>query len=374
MSTREATFTFAAFCESGHIIMSLNDLKREFDRKKIDTAQYRELFEGISDVDDILWGPLSKSTVAAMMEQFGFSDDEQIQCVKKLLPDSIEYTDLQGEDLVVQFPHNEMLWSIGDALYIPEVLTKVLWPTHWMIGHMRLKLLRRPGSRVRVSLHPGDTGKGITDCFEKMDRVWTASGYRIFYNGVDQDDLDKQMTDARDLAQLLRTICPAATSDFVDVFHIVNRNRPGLGNDLPVRGSHHIHPWQTLHAFACYGYGCYCGDVHMPLLRLRLHKSVASIATFSSEQAVFVVLADTTCHEETLDTRIPETCTRCDAIFTRVVTETSNVVDNLKFYLRANRGTTVATAPSDLTGHIAVCRNKMCNYVYGCPTYIFHLT
>jgi len=304
--------------------------------------------DGIGDMIDI---KLKDKTVVKMMKHLNCSNEEQIACVKRLLPDDAEYTDFNHDDLVVKFELCPTLWGIGNIMCVPPVS----WPMHWIIGVMRLRLLQEPRSakRAKVDAVP------ITAPYDTMDKIWTSSGYsERFYKAKNQTDLVAQMTEARALANLLRDICPPAQSDYVDVFHIVNINRKGLGNPPKVLDEKR-HPWEKLHVFACYGYGCYCGNATQPLFRLRLHRSVASIASFGNESAVFAVLADTEYELLPLDTTIPKTCVRCKQEC------------KLQFMVRTNRDEHVPKDPTDLTNHIAVCTHKDCYYVYGCPTYYF---
>lgn len=305
------------------------------------------------DIGDMIDIELKDKTVVNMMKRLNFSNEEQIACVKRLLPDDAKYTDFNHSDLVVKFELCPPLyWGIGDIMCVPPVS----WPMHWIIGVMRLRLLQEPWSRKRAKVD----AVPITAPYDTMDKIWTSSGYAArFYKPLDQEDFVAQMTQAHVLANLLRTICPPAQSDYVDVFHIVNINRKGLGNKPLEVLDEKRHPWEKLHVFACYGYGCYCGNARQPLFRLRLHRSVASIASFGNENAVFAVLADTEYETLPLETSIPEICVRCKKEC------------KLQFMSRTNRDEHVPKDPTDLTNHIAVCTHKDCYYVYGCPTYYF---
>ena len=234
---------FDDFCKSKPSIVSLTIFRPELSR---------------DDIGDIIKVDLEHKTVVNMMKSLEFSDEQQIECVKRLVPDDAKYMDFEPTDLVVKFELCPTLyWGIGDIMSVPPVS----WPMHWIIGVMRLRLLQEPWSQKRAKVD----AKPITAPYDTMDKIWTASGgyAERFYKVQNQETLAAQITEAEALAKLVRTICPPAQSDYVDVFHIVNINREGLGNEPPSVPDLRRHPWEKLHVFACYGYGCYLSLIHI---------------------------------------------------------------------------------------------------------------
>jgi len=327
-----------------------------------------DLRDAMFDILESREGKLYEMKIGGQLENYQL--EERITFVHKLLPDDLDYARLNTGFLVVQFPSSSNLWNIG--IILSEGLSVLdspaetghkylqFWSSHWIVGHMRFVLLRTAVCKQNI--------------YDLMNETWTNYGYGIFYRRRNKpEDLYGQQIQARALAALIHKVSPVARSEYVDVFHVVSPNRPGLRSTYESTEAEKANPrakplkWHELHAFACVQYGNYIGDTDMPVVCLRLHQSVASAATFRNEQAVFVVLIDTICEQEKTDTCLPTQCKRCG---TACVFEGTK--KTIKFEGRKDRSTQLGSeedVPANLTDYVAICTK--CKYAHGCPTYTF---
>lgn len=348
------------------------DLFVEFN-KSDDTEDADTLEDAMFNIWYVKGGKLYDMGIGKQLKPFLI--EQRITFVRMLLPDAVNYTKFNADYLVVQFSSSPVLWTIGGIL--GESLSALdsppgvgyqyakFWSSHWIVGHMRFLLLRTAVEDKERTI------------FDTMNEVWTGSGYTMFYERQTPTTLLYQQEQAKALAALIYKVSPVATSEYVDVFHIVNSKRPGLRSTYTpspaqLKSTTTKAPlnWHELHAFACVQYGAYtAGDTNMPVVCLRLHQSVASAATFRNEQAVFVVLIDTVCKVEDIDTALPAHCKRCktECVFKgddKTITFESRTSRDTQLQLRSKDN-----VPKNLLHYIAVCTK--CSYAHGCPTYTF---